>query len=113
MPWAGEGYQRADADSLASYDEVWIGVLPENASVVTVFRRCRLGVSLGGMGGVLWHGISAREVRSACVLSRVPARDWPRLTDGVQLMGRIAARIANEGEQEASKQAARRNRGKR
>ncbi len=70
-------------------------MLPENEIIVKVFGRCQIGVGIG-MGGAMWLGISATEARAAIGMSRVPARDWTRVLDGVQLMGRITAEIRNE-----------------
>lgn len=90
--FAGEGFQRV-ADALPEH--LWLGVLPENWIVIEVFGRCQIDVAVG-MGGALWQGISAREARAAIGMSRVPARDWARVLDGVQLMGRVTAEIRNE-----------------
>lgn len=89
-----------EPDDDDEHDEpIWLGVLPENQIIVEVFWRCRVDVSIGM--SVYWQSISAVEVRSACVLSRVPAREWPRVTDGVQLMGRIMANARNEAQKKA------------
>lgn len=95
MPWADEGYQRVTD---AQAQELWLGVLPENAIVIEVFGRCRIDAAVGM--GVLWMGISAAEVRAACLLSRIKPRDWPRVADGVLLMGRVVADIRNAAEAE-------------
>jgi hypothetical protein len=84
-----------DSDDGRDPPPLWLGVLPENWIVVEVFGRCQIGVAVG-MGGALWQGISAREARAAIGMSRVPAKDWVRVLDGVQLMGRITAEIRNE-----------------
>lgn len=104
VPWAGEGYQRAHD---APPEELWLGVLPDNLVVVAVFGRCRMDVSVGM--GAYYQGISAQEVRAACVLSRVRPKDWPEIVDGVQLMGRVVADIRNE--QEAARSARKSGRG--
>lgn len=98
MPWAGEGYQRAGD---APPQELWLGVLPENEVVVEVFGRCRMDVSIGM--AAYYPGISAQEARAACVLSRVKPGDWPRVADGVQLMGRVVGDIRNAEEATRSK----------
>lgn len=92
-----------DEDSNEPQEAVWLGVLDENRIVIDAFSRCRVDVSLGGMGGAYWQGISASEVRSACELGRVPRYDWPRVADGVQLMGRITAALRNKQEADAAK----------
>lgn len=85
-----------DESSDARHAPLWIGVLPRNVGVVQVFQRCQpqLGVGMG----VVWQGVSAGEVRAACLMSHIPRRDWPRYLDGVQLMARVAADIRNEKE---------------
>ncbi|HET8899378.1 MAG TPA: hypothetical protein VFN09_11465 [Rhodanobacteraceae bacterium] len=94
----GEGYQRA---SDAPRTELWLGVLPQNETIVQVFGRCRIDVAVGM--GAYWQGISAREAHAACVISRVPCKDWPRITDGVQLMGQVTANVRNAAEAAKSK----------
>lgn len=91
-PWEPEDDDEHD-------EPIWLGVLPENHIVVEAFHRCRLDVSIGM--GAYWQTISATEVRSACALSRVPPREWPRVTDGVQLMGRVTANARNEAQKKA------------
>lgn len=68
-----------------------------------MFARCRMDAAVG-MGGALWLGFSAGEVSAAWTLSRVPRRDWTRVCDGVQLMGRIAAEHARQRERKAAEE---------
>lgn len=96
--WADEGYQRIED---APPEVLWLGVLQCNVGIVAVWRRCMMTVGVGM--GVVWQGISAAEVRAACILSRVPRVDWPRYVDGVQLMGQIVARNRNEAEARRAK----------
>lgn len=91
MPWRGEGYERIERRDAR---ELWIGVLPANQVVVDTFKRCQPQIGVGM--GVLWQGVSAGEIRAACVLSHVRRADWPRVMDGVQLMARVVAGIRNE-----------------
>ena len=49
---------------------------------------------VGGMG-VHYQGITSGEVYSACMLLRVPRREWPEVVDDVQHMGRTVARAIN------------------
>lgn len=91
MPWANEGYQRVDR---AGASEICIGVLPENWIVKTVFSRCQPQISVGM--GVIWQGVTAQEVGWGCLVSLVPRRDWPRVTDGVQLMAAVIAEVRNK-----------------
>lgn len=62
-------------------------------SAVEVFERCEMAV-VGGMG-VHYQGITSGEVYSACMLLRVPRREWPEVVDDVQHMGRTVARAIN------------------
>lgn len=94
MPWAGEGYEKAEPRRRSR--ELWIGVLPRNVGVVEVFQRCQPQIGIGM--GVVWQGVGATEVRAACLMSRVPRADWPRYLDGVQGMARVVAQVRNEEE---------------
>lgn len=91
MPWAGEGYRRSDTPQTPR--AICLVVLPWCASIVRVFRRCQPQISVGM--GVLWQGVTASEVRAACIMLDVPRRDWARHVDGVQLMARVVADLRN------------------
>lgn len=82
-------------------ETLWIGVLPENVGIVQVFQRCQPQVALGM--GVLWQGVGASEVMSACLMSHVRRMNWPRYIDGVQLMARVVASIRNDEEAKRAK----------
>ena len=101
MPWAGEGYEKAEPERHTG--ELWIGVLPANVGVVEVFQRCQPQIGIGM--GVVWQGVGATEVRSACLMSHVPRADWPRYLDGVQRMARVVAQVRNEDEAKRAKRA--------
>lgn len=90
-----------DESSDERHPPMWIGVLPRNVGVVDVFRRCQPQVSVGM--GVFWQGVSASEVRAACLMSHVASEDWPRYIDGVQLMARVVANVRNAESAKAEK----------
>lgn len=79
---------------------LWLAVLPWCASIVAVFRRCQPQVAVGM--GVFWQGVTAGEVRSACLMLGVPRREWARHIDGVQLMARTIAELRNKEAAEKS-----------
>ncbi|MFM2287125.1 MAG: hypothetical protein RL684_268 [Pseudomonadota bacterium] len=95
-----DGLVEESLDDESTDDErdppVWLGVLPGNRVVVDTFQRCQPQISVGM--GVLWQGVTASEIRAACVLGHVPRADWPKVLDGVQLMARVVANVRNEEE---------------
>lgn len=109
MPWDEEDDEESDDDDGTveeSLDDdttreelappVLIGVLPQNWLVIDVFRACQPQIAVGM--GVLWQGVSAQEVRSACVMLSVKRCDQARVLAGVQLMAHVTARVRNEDE---------------
>lgn len=73
---------------------VEIGVLKPNWIAVQVFRMCEQTI-VGGMG-TSWHGISAREIRAALILKRVPRAEWDGTSESVRYMGSVVADAINE-----------------
>jgi hypothetical protein len=72
---------------------VEIDVLADNVRTVEVFLRCQPQVHLGM--GIYWQGVSASEVRAACLLLRVPLDERADVLDGVQHMAQVIADIRN------------------
>lgn len=70
-----------------------IEVLEENWETFEVYQRCQH--TFAGMAG-LPIGFSASEVASAMAALRVPRRRQREVLDGVQLMGRVQARVLSE-----------------
>jgi hypothetical protein len=95
---AGEDGTTEEALDSDTNDEreppLWIAVLPWCASIVEVFKRCQPQISVGM--GVLWQGVTAVEVRSACLMLGIPRREWARHIDGVQYMARVIAELRNK-----------------
>ena len=59
--------------------------------VVDVFRTCMASGIGAGLGGVMWLGIPATEVRAALSVMRIARVDWPDVAEDVQYMGRVVA----------------------
>ena len=76
---------------VVTLEEVWADLMP----AVDVFGRC-LVEGLMGMGGVVWLGISAVEVRAAMAAARIPPRQWPDVAEDVQAMGSVVAEERNK-----------------
>lgn len=64
-------------------------------TAVEVFRLCRIDGIGAGMGGVLWTGISAAEIRAALAIQRVAQADRVDVAGDVQYMGSEVAAARN------------------
>lgn len=73
---------------------LWLAVLPWCASIVAVFRRCQPQLAVGM--GVHWQGVTATEVRAACLMLGIRRAEWARHIDGVQYMARVVANVRNQ-----------------
>lgn len=71
---------------------MWTCHLP----ALAVFRTCAIDGLGAGMGGVLWTGISAAEVRAALAIHRVALADRADVAEDVQFMGSAVAHERNE-----------------
>lgn len=87
---------------------VTLGILPQNWIVYRAWTLCQQTVV--GMSGTLL-GVAAQEARAACELLQAPPGEWARITEGVQLMGSIAAELHNERQQQEHAQRAQRKNG--
>lgn len=45
--------------------------------------------------GIYWQGCTASEIRAACLLMRIPRKEWFDVLDGVQHMAQVIAEIRN------------------
>lgn len=77
--------------------ETWkpLSVLPCNVWPVQVYLHCQSS-ALAGMSGAVLMGVSAQEVLAATRLLRAPAREWPNIVSGVQILGAKVAKIEND-----------------
>jgi hypothetical protein len=92
--WTPEGVQVESEDEAEDKPNVVeIDVLADNVRTVEVFLRCQPQVHLGM--GIYWQGVSASEVRAACLLLRVPLDERADVLDGVQHMAQVIADIRN------------------
>lgn len=83
------------SDNSGHEETVEVEVWECNAQPVDVFRSCQIGGIGAGMGGVVWIGIAADELRAALAIRRVPRVSWPTIADDVQYMGGEVARERN------------------
>lgn len=72
-----------------------IQLWPGHFDAVAVFQRCDIHVVGAGMGGLYWTGITAREVRAALALQRVPLARRADVAEDVQYMGAAVAEERN------------------
>lgn len=70
-------------------------ILPECWDAVEVFCRCHWDVDIGEFG-VTYKGIPASEVEHVCNLLDMPRGRRRAVSDGIQVMVRVAARLLNE-----------------
>ena len=70
-------------------------VWPENMSAVLVYLRCQ-STTVAGFSGAFILGVSAAEALAAARMLRIPAREWPEVIDGVQLLASHVAKIEND-----------------
>jgi hypothetical protein len=82
---------RQDEDTAQEFIEVF----ECNVESAVVFLQCRFDSAVG-MGGVVPLGISATEIRSACLLLRIPRDRHPELLENVRLMSRAACKMLSE-----------------
>lgn len=85
---------------------ITLGVLPQNWIVYQAWTLCQQTVV--GMSGTLL-GIPAQEAQAACRILQAPRTEWVRITEGVQLMGLVAAGLHNKRQQEQAQKAQRKN----
>lgn len=83
--------ETAEATSAVSAE---IEVLACNWTTVEIYQRCQLTMHVA-MHGVVCGGIAATEILAAIRLARVARKEWDVVAAGVQLMGRVAARVIN------------------
>lgn len=69
---------------------------PCNLRAVDVFRLCAIDGIGAGMGGIAWTGISAREIRAALSIRRVPAAERADVAEDVHFMGGVVASERNQ-----------------
>lgn len=70
-------------------------VLEENWQAVHVFMLCKQSWAVG-LAGAFALGITALEIDAACRLKRVSSNRWPKTSEYVDEMGRIAAEELNK-----------------
>lgn len=87
------GVRVSDEDEEDEFIE--IEVWPDAMLSVSVFRRTKAEMHIGGMGGVIFGGLSSTEVQAACYLSQVPLDLLTDVTDDVMFMAAIAANLNN------------------
>lgn len=68
-----------------------IEVLACNELTVSVFQVCQLTYMVG-MGGSACMGLPMTEIRAGLTCLRVPRAEWPEVSVGLVLMGRVCAR---------------------
>lgn len=77
-------------------DAVTLGVWQGNWSAVQVFCDCQWQV-VGGFSRPYYEGITAQEVRAACLMHRIPRDEWPRVLLSIsRVMVPAAKSILNE-----------------
>lgn len=84
--------------------DVVVDVWECHETQVAAFRLCSIAGIGAGMGGIVWMGIEAVELRAALALLRVPRKDWPGIAADVQYMGAEVASTRNKQAHERSKQ---------
>lgn len=68
-----------------------------------MFRSCTLAAIGAGMGGLVWLGVQAQEVRAACALLRIPRARWPDVSADVRFMADVVCGDRNRKAQEQAK----------
>lgn len=81
-------------------EEIEIFYLAEFENSIRVFRTIKPELYLGSMGGVVYGGVSAQEVRAACLNLLIAKSEYPDITDNVQAMAAVAANLKNEAQNE-------------
>lgn len=72
-----------------------------------MFRACALHAVGAGIGGTVWLGVQAQEVRAACALQRIPRHRWTDVAGDVRLMADTVCGDRNKRAEELSKRKAR------
>lgn len=73
---------------------------------MAVFQLCTIQGIGAGMGGILWSGVTACEVRAAMALARVPLAEREQVARDAVFMG---SEVAAERNRRAAAEAKRRN----
>lgn len=83
--------ERAEQEAHAAPRLIW----PENWNAARVFESCKW-TKLLGLKGLYWDHISATEITSACVLLKIPRKEWDQVFDRVRAMEIAAKPVLNE-----------------
>lgn len=98
MPLSGEDDDDDDDDVIEI--ELW----PDAFESFHVFQLCELSAVAGGMGGLVWLGVKAVEVRAALSLRRTPRRLWSSVSDDVSYMADTVCADRNRDAKERAEQ---------
>lgn len=82
---------------MAEEDEAHtVRVFPENMETVKAYGRCQWEIEVAGMSGtIIYKGIAAQEIESACRLLRIPPGRWEEVSQGVRVMANAAGPVLN------------------
>jgi len=83
--------ERVEHEMLAEPRFIW----PENWNAARVFENCKW-VKLLGATRLYWDHISATEITSACLLLKIPRKEWDQVFDRVRAMEIAAKPVLNE-----------------
>lgn len=80
-----------------------IHVLACNWDAYRTYALCQPTAVGGGMA-IVWLGVAASEIRSACALLRIARAEWPDLAERVRYIGdRVAASLNQKAMRHAAK----------
>ncbi len=72
---------RGPVTAVAALEIVW--VQEANWNTVAVFLACTWSLASGGLAPPQEYAIAAQEILAACLLLRIPRREWAGITEGI------------------------------